>query len=131
MVRVAQPNDLPGWRTAPALVRSQARAQGLRREAARARAGQALGWVGLAETARRPLCTLPPEQRARVAMAVALVRVPGLLLWQPPVNLDAGTRAALCATLCALSLRWGSVALIAGDERLPDTQSLQPERLLD
>ena len=124
MVQVAQPRDLPGWRSPLGLVRAQARAQGLRREAARARACQALAWVGLAEVPRRPLCTLPPEQRARATVAIALVRVPGLLLWQPPTDIGAKTRTELCATIGILSLRWGTVALIAGGERMADTSAL-------
>ena len=107
----------------------RARVEPIGCDAARRRAGQALDWVGFTPPAWRPLGTLSSEQRARATLAMALVRVPGLLLWPPPVGLAPGTRTALCETIHTLALRWETVALIAGDEAMPGTKWLQMERL--
>jgi len=91
---------------------------------------QALGWTGIASLGWRPIGSLALEQRAGVAVAGALVRVPGLLLWRPPAGLAPRARAALCETIGALMWRWGSVALIASEEEMPGAPCLQVVRLV-
>jgi len=130
VVRVTEPDGLPHWQTATRLVRAQVRAQGPRDAAAQARTMQALGWMGIASLGWRPIGSLALEQRARVAIAEALVRVPGLLLWRPPAGLAPQAGAALCETIGALMRRWGSVALIASEEGMPCAPCLQVVRVV-
>lgn len=130
VVRVPETDGLPHWQTATRLVRAQARAQGPRGAAAQARAMQALGWMGITSLGWRPIGSLALEQRARVAVAGALVLVPGLLLWRPPAGLAPQARAALCETIGALMRRWGSVALIASEEEMRCAPCLQVVRVM-
>lgn len=130
VVRVTETDDMPRWQTATRLVHAQARAQGPRGAAAQARAMQALSWMGIARLGWRPVGSLALEQRARVAIAGALVLVPGLLLWHPPAGLAPQARAPLCETIDSLMRRWGAVALIASEEETPCAPCLQMVRVV-
>jgi cobalt/nickel transport system ATP-binding protein len=106
------------WRTPLGWVASGVRAHGLRHGEARARAGQALGWVGARTEgmAMRPLATLSAPERRRVALAHALAVVPGLLLLDHPCEaLCRSERAALYETIRVLAERWEMVVLLIPD----------------
>lgn len=88
------------------------RIKGMSKRAARSRALDVLGSVGLGELADRAPSELSGGQQQRVAVARAVVTDPSLLLFDEPLsNLDAGLRVRMRRELVELQRRLGKTAL--------------------
>ena len=87
---------------------------GRSRKAARARAEELLGQLGLAERAHHQPAQMSGGEQQRVAIARALANRPRLLLADEPTgNLDPHTSTAVFANLYDLARREGVAALVA------------------
>ena len=86
----------------------------------RARVGDALSRVGLAQLAQRLPDALSGGQRQRVAIARALVKSPALVIADEPTgNLDSDTAAQIVGLLRELAHERGAAAVVAThDERM-------------
>lgn len=92
---------------------SQARAFGMSRTDARARAAELLEAFDLAEHADRPVSTLSGGQRRRLDIAIGLVHRPGLLfLDEPSTGLDPQNRANLQEQVRALHADHGTTIVL-------------------
>lgn len=92
---------------------SQARAFGMSRTEARARAAELLEAFDLAEHADRPVSTLSGGQRRRLDIAIGLVHRPGLLfLDEPSTGLDPQNRANLQEQVRALHAEHGTTIVL-------------------
>ncbi len=91
------PHRSSGWFDAPADI---------------AAAGEALGALGVAELAERPLATLSGGQRQRVFLAAALAQEPAvMLLDEPTANLDLAAQVGVYEVVRGLVRRRGLAAL--------------------
>ena len=101
---VEERQRLPADVTPAELTRHVAEVYGARRAAARRQAQEALDQVGLGEERLRRTGTLSIGVQRRVALAVALVHQPALLVLDEPVNgLDAGERQRFLTLVRRLS----------------------------
>jgi ABC-2 type transport system ATP-binding protein len=92
---------------------SQARAFGLSRGAARARAEELLDAFDLTEHAGRPVSTLSGGQRRRLDVAIGLVQSPGVLfLDEPSTGLDPQNRANLADQVRRLHREQGTTIVL-------------------
>ena len=92
---------------------SQARAHGLGRAAANARADELLEAFDLAEHARRPVSTLSGGQRRRLDVAIGLVHSPRLLfLDEPSTGLDPQNRVNLQEQVQRLNRELGTTIVL-------------------
>ncbi len=92
---------------------SQGRAYGLRRQEARARAGELLDALELATLAARKVQTLSGGQRRRLDVALGLVHRPGLLfLDEPSTGLDPQSRANLWEHVLRLRAKHGMTVFL-------------------
>ena len=92
---------------------SQARAHGLGRGAARARAEELLDAFDLAEHAARPVSTLSGGQRRRLDVAIGLVHSPRLLfLDEPSTGLDPQNRVNLQEQIQRLNREVGTTIVL-------------------
>jgi ABC-2 type transport system ATP-binding protein len=92
---------------------SQARAHGLGRAAANARADELLEAFDLAEHARRPVSTLSGGQRRRLDVAIGLVHSPRLLfLDEPTTGLDPQNRVNLQEQVQRLNRELGTTIVL-------------------
>ncbi|WP_211349030.1 ATP-binding cassette domain-containing protein [Nocardioides litoris] len=92
---------------------SQARAHGLSRREAAARADELLEAFGLAEHARRPVSTLSGGQRRRLDVAIGLVHRPPLMfLDEPSTGLDPQNRVNLQEQVVRLHRELGTTVVL-------------------
>ena len=92
---------------------SQARAHGLGRSAANARADELLEAFDLTEHARRPVSTLSGGQRRRLDVAIGLVHSPRLLfLDEPSTGLDPQNRVNLQEQVQRLNRELGTTIVL-------------------
>jgi ABC-2 type transport system ATP-binding protein len=92
---------------------SQARAHGLSRAAAHARADELLEAFDLTEHARRPVSTLSGGQRRRLDVAIGLVHSPRLLfLDEPSTGLDPQNRVNLQEQVKRLNRELGTTIVL-------------------
>lgn len=92
---------------------SQARAHGLGRAAAQARADELLDAFDLTEHARRPVSTLSGGQRRRLDVAIGLVHAPRILfLDEPSTGLDPQNRANLQEQVQRLNRELGTTIVL-------------------
>ena len=92
---------------------SQARAHGMGRAAANARADELLEAFDLAEHARRPVSTLSGGQRRRLDVAIGLVHSPRLLfLDEPSTGLDPQNRVNLQEQVQRLNRELGTTIVL-------------------
>ena len=92
---------------------SQARAHGMSRAAAHARADELLEAFDLAEHAGRPVSTLSGGQRRRMDIAIGLVHRPRLLfLDEPSTGLDPQNRANLQEQVLRLNRELGTTIVL-------------------
>ena len=92
---------------------SQARAHGMGRAAANARADELLEAFDLAEHARRPVSTLSGGQRRRLDVAIGLVHSPRLLfLDEPSTGLDPQNRVNLQEQVRRLNRELGTTIVL-------------------
>ena len=92
---------------------SQARAHGLNRRAARARAEELLDAFDLTDLATRPVSTLSGGQRRRLDVAIGLVHSPRLLLLDEPLTgLDPQNRVNLQEQIQRLNTEVGTTIVL-------------------
>ncbi|GAA5143166.1 ATP-binding cassette domain-containing protein [Nocardioides marinquilinus] len=92
---------------------SQARAHGMRRAEANARADELLAAFDLTEHARRPVSTLSGGQRRRLDVAIGLVHRPRLMfLDEPSTGLDPQNRVNLQEQVVRLNRELGTTVVL-------------------
>ena len=92
---------------------SQGRAYGMRVKDARARAGELIESLGLAEVADRTVSTLSGGQRRRLDIAMGLIHAPELLfLDEPSTGLDPQNRANLQEHIVRLRAEHGTTIVL-------------------
>lgn len=95
------------------------RVRGVRRREIEARVGEAAGALGLAGLLSRRPGQLSGGQRQRVALGRALVRDPGVFLFDEPLsNLDAGLRLRMRDEIAALHRRLGTTMVFVTHDQV-------------
>jgi ABC-2 type transport system ATP-binding protein len=111
-----------GWMTGRELVELAGRLQGLPMTAARTRAIETLGLVGLDDAVDRRIAAYSGGMRQRLGIAQALVAEPSLLVLDEPVSsLDPEGRRDLLALIAALR---GSTTVIFSTHVLGDVERI-------
>ena len=111
-----------GWMTGRELVELAGRLQGLPKAAARTRAIETLGLVGLDDAVDRRIAGYSGGMRQRLGIAQALVAEPSLLVLDEPVSsLDPEGRRDLLALIAALR---GSATVIFSTHVLADVERI-------
>ncbi len=105
------------WRTTLGAVTAAVREHGVPYLGARRRGMRALDWAGVASVAHRPTFTLDAGARERVRLAMALAKVPGLLLLDRAFTaLPPRRRGVLWDTIERLAASWETVVLCTSDD---------------
>ena len=105
---------------------------GVARRAARQRAAELLGQVGLADRAQRFPATLSGGERQRLALARAVMNQPAVILADEPTGaLDTRNGELVLSLLADLNQRGQTIVLVTHDRRLAETRAHRIVQLAD